>query len=161
MQEQNFEFNAWVMIIAPTYTVRIPLSSWADSGPPPGDNTPELLGLARDSLEAHFAGSNCTGTPLTGSLALDADGKLIPGVRNVLIVPVASTLVAPSRTVRYYDASQIASGGPSTAGSRVFYDYGSGTFVCQNGFTFPQKFIGIGPLLFDSDSLPPEPYRIQ
>jgi hypothetical protein len=154
--EPNYDFNAWVTIVTGSYTVRIPLATWASTGPPGTLDIPELLGVTRDTLEAHFLSSNCTGTPLLAPLAWDGTGQRMPGVRNVLIVPVAGT-----RTVRYYDASTVGYGGQRTAGSRASYDGNTGMFGCQQGFTFPQELTGIGALLFDSTNLPPEPYRIQ
>jgi hypothetical protein len=154
--ETNYDYNAWVTIVAASYTVRIPLASWADSGPPGTPDVPEHLGVARDLLLAQFPGADCTGVPVSAPLAFDGSGKRVPGIRNVVMVPVAGT-----RNVRYYDASQVEITGDGTANSTAYYDPGTGQFICEPGLTYPFGLGGIGALLFESSSLPPEPFRIQ
>ena len=128
--EPNYDVSsAWATVAANGTAIRIPLSNWADSGPVGTPDTPELLGLTRASLESAYLSSDCSGKPISGLLTWDGIGRRLPGIRTLLLAPVAGT-----RTVRYYDAAFAAYGENPTANSRAFYDSATGKFVCEPGF---------------------------
>ncbi len=142
--------------MASGFTVRVPLANWADSGPPNTSDVPEYLGLNRALIWGDYLSSDCSGTPIAGPVSWDGTGNRLPGIRTVLIAPVAGT-----RTVRYYDAPFVGYGTYRSAYSHAYYDAGSGNFVCQTSTFDSQQLTGIGVTLFDSTALPPDPYRIQ
>jgi len=155
--EPNYDLsNAWVTIVANGTALRIPLSTWKDAGPPGTVDVPELLGLTRASLQSFYPTADCSGKPFSGAVTWDGTGKRLPGIRTVVLAPVAGT-----RTIQYYDAAFVAYGSSRTAFSRAYYDAATGNFACASGFSSTQQLTGIGSLLFDSTALPPEPYRIE
>jgi hypothetical protein len=160
--EPNYDRgSAWMTIVTANYAVRVLLESWVDSGPPGTSDVPEKLGLTRSQIETYYLDTNCTGAPYVlpyGAIVSDdANLQRIPGLRTVLALPVRDT-----NTVAYYDATNWGYGLSLTTSSRMTYDSGTGTFKCQAGsWQGAQALTNIGPLLFDSSGLPPEPYRIR
>jgi hypothetical protein len=157
--EPNYDFPsaAWTTIVAPTYAVRLPLENWVDTAPSAVADVPEQLGLDRTSIYGYYENQDCLGTPLSGPTSLDATGKRIPGMRTVLVAPLAGT-----RDVAVFDASSWdGSTTPASAFSMAAYDPALRMFVCHGGYTPADQYVGIGAKLFDSSSLPAEPYRIR
>ena len=153
--EPGYMTNAWVTVAANGTALRLPLSTWAESGPPGTPDVPEQLGLMR-AVEAFYLTNDCSGPPFFGTVTLDANNMRVPGIRTVLLSPIAGT-----RNIRYYDATFVTNAPSRTAFSHVAYDTATATFICHGDHPGSQELAGVGALLFDSSVLPPEPYRIQ